>query len=132
MWPIAVVVMPRFDLAKFCQAVERYKVTLAHVVPPVLVLLAKDPIVSNYDLSSITHYQCGAAPLSAELSMAVSKRLNSKCVQCYGMTESSPGSHIQPLDDDSHGIVGRMLPGMTAKIVNEDGKGKFKPMLQPI
>ncbi|CAM0141004.1 unnamed protein product [Umbelopsis sp. WA50703] len=131
-WGIPVVVMPRFDLAKFCQAVERYKVTLAHVVPPVLVLLAKDPIVSNYDLSSITHYQCGAAPLSAELSMAVSKRLNSKCVQCYGMTESSPGSHIQPLDDDSHGIVGRMLPGMTAKIVNEDGKGKFKPMLQPI
>ncbi|KAJ2958567.1 hypothetical protein NQZ79_g5881 [Umbelopsis isabellina] len=109
-WGIPVVVMPRFDLAKFCQAIEKYKVTIAHVVPPVLVLLAKDPIVSNYDLSSVTHYQCGAAPLSAELSMAVSKRLNSKCVQSYGMTESSPGSHIQPLDDETHGIVGRMLP----------------------
>jgi 4-coumarate--CoA ligase len=95
--------MPRFDLVKFCEAIQKYKVTLAHVVPPVLVLLAKHPIVDKYDLSSVTHYQCGAAPLSAELSMAVTTRLKAKCVQSYGMTETSPGSHIQPLDDDTQG-----------------------------
>jgi acyl-CoA synthetase (AMP-forming)/AMP-acid ligase II len=95
--------MPRFDLVKFCEAIQKYKVTIAHVVPPVLVLMAKEPIVDNYDLSSVTHFQCGAAPLSAELSTAVNTRLNTKCVQSYGMTESSPGSHIQPFDDDAHG-----------------------------
>ncbi|KAI9283987.1 hypothetical protein BC943DRAFT_353418 [Umbelopsis sp. AD052] len=120
-WGIPVVVMPRFDLVKFCEAIQKYKVTIAHVVPPVLVLLAKEPIVDNYDLSSATHFQCGAAPLSAELSTAVNTRLNTKCVQSYGMTESSPGSHIQPLDDDEHGVIGKMLPGMSAKIVDDNG-----------
>lgn len=108
--------MPRFDLVKFCEAIQKYKVTIAHVVPPVLVLLAKEPIVDNYDLSSATHFQCGAAPLSAELSTAVNTRLNTKCVQSYGMTESSPGSHIQPLDDDEHGKEQNMIGIETNKI----------------
>ena len=142
--------MPRFDLVKFCEAIQKYKVTIAHVVPPVLVLLAKEPVVDNYDLSSVTHFQSGAAPLSAELSIAVNTRLNTKCVQSYGMTESSPGSHIQPFDDDSHGknqkirtkshiisiicsvdtfifigVIGKMVPGMRAKIVDDNGNGEF-------
>jgi 4-coumarate--CoA ligase len=95
--------MPKFDLTKFCEAIQKYRVTIAHIVPPILVQLAKEPVVDNYDFSSITNFQCGAAPLSAELATAVHQRLNVKCTQLYGMTESSPGSHIQPLDDANNG-----------------------------
>lgn len=95
--------MPRFDLVKFCQAIQKYKVNVAHVVPPILVLLAKSPIIDQFDLSSVKYWISGAAPLSAELSHAVCKRLNTRCVQTYGMTELSPGSHLQPFDDNTPG-----------------------------
>ncbi|GAB5585501.1 hypothetical protein Unana1_00401 [Umbelopsis nana] len=121
-WGIPVVVMPKFDLIKFCEAIQKYRVTIAHIVPPILVQLAKEPVVDNYDFSSITNFQCGAAPLSAELATAVHQRLNVKCTQLYGMTESSPVSHIQPLDDANNGVVGKLLPGMSTKIIDENGK----------
>lgn len=47
-----------------------------HLVPPVMVMLAKHPKVSEYDLSSVKRIFCGAAPLSAEIEEAVKRRLN--------------------------------------------------------
>ena len=46
------------------------------VVPPVMVLFAKYPKVSAYDLSSVKRIMCAAAPLSEEIESAVMKRLN--------------------------------------------------------
>lgn len=40
---IPVAIMPRFDPVQFCANVERYKATVALVVPPVLVVLARHP-----------------------------------------------------------------------------------------
>lgn len=37
----------------WCSAVQKYKCTLAIVVPPILVLVAKSPVIEKYDLSSI-------------------------------------------------------------------------------
>ena len=43
----------RFDLEEYCKAVEKYKVERAHLVPPILLGLAKSPLVDKYDLSSL-------------------------------------------------------------------------------
>lgn len=51
------------------------------LVPPVMVLLAKHPKVSDYDLSSVKRIVCGAAPLSAEIEDAVMKRLQLEDIQ---------------------------------------------------
>ena len=47
-----------------------------HVVPPVMVMFAKHPKVSEYDLSSVKSIICGAAPLSGEIEEAVKIRMN--------------------------------------------------------
>lgn len=47
------------------------------LVPPVLVLLAKSPIVDQYDLSCVEEIVVGAAPVSAELEREVTSRLGS-------------------------------------------------------
>ena len=48
---------------------------MATVVPPIMVFLAKHPLVDQYDLSSLTDLMCGAAPLSQQLEDEVSERL---------------------------------------------------------
>src|SRR5262245_27172946 len=47
------VVLPRFDLEAFLETIQRYRITHAFAVPPIVQLLAKHPLVAAYDLSSL-------------------------------------------------------------------------------
>ena len=70
-----IVTMPRFDLAEFLRVVQQYRITRAWVVPPIVLALAKQPPVDEFDLSSLEFMLSGAAPLSAELEVACGERL---------------------------------------------------------
>ena len=48
-----IVTMPRFDLEQFLSLHQDHGVTRAFVAPPIVVALAKHPIVDNYDLSAL-------------------------------------------------------------------------------
>ena len=63
----ALVTMPRFDLEGYLALVQEHRATKAHLVPPIVLALAKSPLVERYDLSSLQLVNSGAAPLSAEL-----------------------------------------------------------------
>ncbi len=92
------VIMQKFDLAEFLGNIAEHKCTIAFIAPPVAVALAKHPLVDSYDLSSLNVVMSGAAPLDAELGLAVAERIGCKVVQGYGMSELSPVSHITPFD----------------------------------
>jgi acyl-CoA synthetase (AMP-forming)/AMP-acid ligase II len=83
------------------------------------VQLAKNPIVDDYDLSSLKAITCGAAPLGAELEMAVRERIGCIVKQGYGMTELAP-SHLGPIDvpASKQGSVGVCVPSTEAMIVD--------------
>ncbi|MCO5549697.1 hypothetical protein L7F22_003170 [Adiantum nelumboides] len=122
---MTVVVMPKFDLKVFLEAVEKYKVTLGILVPPILVLLAKDPSVSKYNLSSLRVMMSGAAPLSAQLGDEVQARIPSvKVTQGYGLTETSPTSHYTNISNyaNNKGSCGQLMPCVEARLVDEDGR----------
>jgi len=121
---VELVVMARFDLERFCQIVQSQKITFSYVAPPVLVGLAKAPVVSKYDLSSLRMLNSGAAPLTRELVDQMQKRFLLPIKQGYGLSETSPTTHIQPWNewDKTIGSVGKMLPNITAKFLDPDGK----------
>src|SRR5271167_617189 len=83
---LELVVMPAFSLDRFCSHIQTYHITFAYVVPPVVLMLGKSPIVSNYDLSSIRMMNSGAAPLTREIVDAVYKRLKIPIKQGYGLS----------------------------------------------
>jgi len=114
------IVMPKFDLQKFCSHVQTYRITFAYVVPPIILLLGKSPIVSNYDLSSIRMLNSGAAPLTREIVSLTHSRLKIPIKQGYGLSETSPTTHTQPWEDWNVyiGSVGKMLPNQTAKYMS--------------
>lgn len=91
-----VVTMPRFDLEQFLELIQKYKITRVNLVPPILLALAKHPLVAKYDLSSLKELTSGAAPLSAELAEEVVQRLGCNVIQGYGLTETSPITHVCP------------------------------------
>ncbi len=113
-----VITMPRFDLEQFLDLHQRYAVTRSFVAPPIVVALAKHPIVDSYDLSALRQVFSGAAPLSAELSEEAGRRLGCEVVQGYGMTEMSPVSHLTPLGGLKPGSVGVTAPNTEMRIVD--------------
>jgi acyl-CoA synthetase (AMP-forming)/AMP-acid ligase II len=113
-----VVTMPRFDLAQFLQLIQDHKVNRAFLVPPIVLALAKHPIVDDYDLSSLQVIFCGAAPLSTELTRAAADRLGCVIKQGYGMTETSPVTHLTPDDRVKDGKIGVLAASTEAMIVD--------------
>ncbi|KAJ8617145.1 hypothetical protein MRB53_013331 [Persea americana] len=87
----AILIMQKFDIVALMELVQRYKVTIAPFVPPIVLAIAKSPEVDRYDLSSIRTVMSGAAPMGKELEDTVRAKIpNAKLGQGYGMTEAGP------------------------------------------
>ncbi|XP_058449941.1 uncharacterized protein LOC131429669 [Malaya genurostris] len=111
--------LPKFEEGLFLSCIEHYQCTLVFVVPPLVVFLAKHPLVDSYDLSSIHTLLCGAAPLSKETEDLVKQRLNVQYVrQGYGMSETTLATLIQNGDDHKSGSVGKVQVGTFAKVID--------------
>lgn len=87
----AVLIMQRFEIHVLLDLIEKFKVTVAPFVPPIVLAIAKNPTVEKYDISSIRMVMSGAAPLGKELEDALRARIpNATLAQGYGMTEAGP------------------------------------------
>jgi acyl-CoA synthetase (AMP-forming)/AMP-acid ligase II len=89
-----IVNMPRFDLEQFLELVQRHGVTYLHLVPPIVIALSKHPIVDKYDLSKAKWALSAAAPLGGPAAEAFTRRLGTRLIQAYGMTEVSGATHV--------------------------------------
>lgn len=114
------VTMPRFDLEQFLETLQRYKVTFAPIVPPIVLAIAKHPMVDKYDLRSLHTVFSGAAPLSANVATAASTRLGCRVLQGYGLTEMSPVTHAMRPDTERYRPdgIGTPIPNTEAKVVD--------------
>ena len=116
------VVVARFEIESFLAALAKYDVVMAPLVPPIVVALAKHPSVANYNLSRLQWIMSGAAPLGADVEVAVANRLHCRVIQGYGMTEVSGASHLHSLvaEEGRHGSVGFLAPDMEARVVDPE------------
>ncbi len=119
-----VITMPRFDLVQFLELHQTHAITRSFVAPPIVVALAKHPVVDQYDLSAVTQMFSGAAPLSAEVGEEAAARLKCEVVQGYGMTELSPVSHMTVMGGYKPGSVGVTVPNTETAIV-DPATGEF-------
>src|SRR6202140_446110 len=115
-----IVTMPRFDLEQFLTLIQKYRVTLSHIVPPIVLQLTNNPIVDNYDLSSLKMIFCGAAPLGPELTRECMQRIGCGIGRGNGSTETSPVTHSSPPQRENLrlGSVGPPAPNTECKLVD--------------
>ena len=130
---VTIITVPRFDLEQVLGLIQDQRVTRFFAVPPIVLALAKHPLVDSYDLSSLRQIFSGAAPLSAELALEAGARVGCEVVQGYGMTEMSPVSHLTPPGQFKAGTCGVTVPNAECRIVDPvtgadqpvDGEGEL-------
>lgn len=71
----AIVIMPRFEINEMLELIQKYRVTVAPVVPPILLAIARLPAAAKFDLSSVRKVICGAAPMDRELEVSIRTKL---------------------------------------------------------
>jgi len=113
-----IVTVPRFDLEQSLSLIQEHKITRLFAVPPIVLALAKHPLVENFDLSSLKQVFSGAAPLGAELAQEASDRIACEVVQGYGMTEMSPVSHVTRMGGFKPGTCGVTVANTECRIVD--------------
>lgn len=132
----AILIMQKFSIVPFLELIQKYKVTIGPFVPPIVLEIAKSPVVDNYDLSSVRTVMSGAAPLGKELEDAVRAKFpNARLGQGYGMTEAGPVLAMclafakEPFEIKS-GACGTVVRNAEMKIVDPE-TGSALPRNQP-
>jgi len=100
-------------------AIKRFKPTFAPLVPTMYIGIINHPDVNKSDITSIEGCFSGSAPLPLEVIREFEKKSGSIIVEGYGLTESSPVTHINPFNGKRKpGSIGLALPDTECKIVD--------------
>jgi len=122
------VLLPRFELHMALKQLAKEKPTFFPGVPRLFVALNEAPETQKYDLKSVKACISGAAPLPK----AVADRFReitggAKLVEGYGLTETSPVTHVNPFDAPRHGTIGLPIPDTDCRIVSLDDPDREMP-----
>jgi acyl-CoA synthetase (AMP-forming)/AMP-acid ligase II len=131
------VMMRQFEVKEWLKTAQNENVTRAMLVPTMLKWLIEDPDFHNYDLSSLGVITYGAAPMPLHvIQKAIEEMPGVRFINAFGQTETA--STITTLGPEDHVIegtdadkekklkrlaasIGRPLPDVEVKIVNEKG-----------
>ena len=113
--------LPRFHIHSFTSAIRTFQITDVAVVPPIitaLLQLAPD----ERCLKSIRYVLCGGAPIAAAVQRKLYQYLHPQAIvgQVWGATELGWVAMFGPGEKDDSGSIGRLLPGVALKLINED------------
>ena len=113
------VVLPRFHAASVARAVGRYRVTRLFGVPTMFIALLNDPDGRGADYGALRACRTNAAPLPPAVKAAFDALVGREVlVEGYGLTETSPLTHANPLHRPKPGSIGIPLPDTDARIVD--------------
>ncbi|MFX0184154.1 MAG: AMP-binding protein, partial [Candidatus Hodarchaeota archaeon] len=89
---------PREDsFAKILELIQKYKVQFFHAVPTLYIALLNHPDIKKYNLTSIKYSMSGAAPLPIAVMQKYEGTARANMVEGYGLTETSPVTHSNPM-----------------------------------
>ncbi len=114
-----IIPIPRFIIGEFLKTLERTKPTILPGVPTIYTAIINHPDIGSYDLSSIWLCVTGSAPMPVEVLKRFESLTQSTIVEGFGLTESSPVTHVNPfLGVRKAGSIGIALPDTDCKIVD--------------
>ncbi|MFI1769173.1 class I adenylate-forming enzyme family protein [Streptomyces sp. NPDC020800] len=124
-----VVLLAGFTPQKALEAVAQHRATHMWLVPQMLRFMLQAKAFDSTDLSSLREILYGAAPMPPGVYADAVARLGCGFRQVYGMTEVGgpfmtlgPGEHPAPGDVGARIPCGRVIPGMSARAVDQQGR----------
>ena len=101
------VIASRFrPLDEFLDLFAFFQPTLFFTVPLVVQEFCHHPRVPIMDWSRLRYINTGGAPLSPDLQQRFTRLTGVPVMQGYGLTESSPGTHVNPVRRIKVGTIG--------------------------
>jgi long-chain acyl-CoA synthetase len=123
------VLMPRFELEPTLKVIAKERPTLFPGVPRLYIAINEGKETAKYDLRSIGACLSGAAPLPLAVAEKFESITGATVIEGYGLTETSPITHANPLDGRRReGSIGMPIPDTDAKVVDlEDWTKELPP-----
>lgn len=113
------IMLPRFELEEVLNTIKNEQPTVFPGVPTMYVAITNHPHAEDYGINSIEVCNSGSAPMPVELLREFERKTGSKILEGYGLSETSPTTHCNPMfADRKAGSVGIGMPSTEYKIVD--------------
>ena len=135
-WPVwagaAMVLMPNpRDIPQMIKNINKHRVTLLPAVPAMFNAINNFPGIDKIDIGSVKACFSGSAPLSEDVQREFEALTKSKIVEGFGLTETSPVTHCNPLlGKQKIGHVGIPVPSTDSKVVDPETGTQEMPVGQ--
>ncbi len=106
------ILVPKPQPDPLLEAMAKFRPTIAPLVPTMFIGVLNHPKITRADLSSIKACVSGSAPLPLDVIRGFEKKTGSVIIEAFGMTESSPATHVNPFSEGKRkvGSIGIPLP----------------------
>ncbi|MDM7274997.1 MAG: long-chain fatty acid--CoA ligase [Thermoprotei archaeon] len=122
-----IIVYPRPDIEAVMKDIAKYKADIFHAVPTAYIAIINHPRAKEFNLRSLQACISGAAPLPVAVLESFEKLTGAKLREGYGLTETSPVTHVNPIEGRyKPGSIGLPVPNTIAAIADPE-----KPVLLP-
>lgn len=126
------ILVPKPQPKELLETIRKYKPSFAPLVPTMFVGMLAHKDIEKTDLSCIKGCFSGSAPLPLEVIKSFEEKSGAVIVEGFGMTETSPVTHMNPFDPSRRkvGSVGIPAPDTIARIVDLQGNMTDVPVGQ--
>ncbi|MDW8312479.1 MAG: AMP-binding protein [Burkholderiales bacterium] len=119
---IVLVTNPR-DIPAFVRTLSRHRFTVLPGVNTLFVALMNHEDFASLDFSALRYGLGGGMPVARATAEQWQRITGKPLIEAYGLTETSPGATINPLDVGGwNGSIGLPIPGTEIRLRREDGR----------
>ncbi|MBN2568570.1 MAG: long-chain fatty acid--CoA ligase [Deltaproteobacteria bacterium] len=127
------ILVPKPQPEPLLEAIGKFKPTFAPLVPTMYIGMLNHPNVKNTDMTSIKGCFSGSAPLPVEVIHDFEKATGAIIVEGFGLTETTPVTHINPFAGGKRkvGSIGLPISDTECRIVDLEGGTADVPVGEP-
>jgi long-chain acyl-CoA synthetase len=123
------ILIPRPQPEPLLEAIGKFKPTFAPMVPTMYIGMLNDPKIEQTSMTSLKGCFSGSAPLPVEVIRDFENRTGAVIVEGYGLTETSPVTHINPFAGGKRivGSIGVPVPDTEVRIADLEDSSQDVP-----
>ncbi|ETR72508.1 MAG: Long-chain-fatty-acid--CoA ligase [Candidatus Magnetoglobus multicellularis str. Araruama] len=126
------ILIPKPQADQLLDTIHNYRPTFTPLVPTMFINMLNHPDIKKTDMTSIKACFSGSAPLAVDIIHEFEKMTGAVIIEGFGMTESSPVTHMNPFDGIRKvGSVGIPIPETECRIVDLETGEKDTLVGQP-
>ncbi|KPA11025.1 Long-chain-fatty-acid--CoA ligase [Candidatus Magnetomorum sp. HK-1] len=126
------ILVPKPQPEQLLETIHHFRPTFTPLVPTMFITMLNHPNISKTDMTSIKACFSGSAPLAVDVIHEFEKMTGAVIIEGFGMTESSPVTHMNPFDGIRKvGSVGIPIPGTDCRIVDLETGENDMPVGEP-